>query len=299
MGTFSVRSLRADIQNVAMRNNRAFPSLVRFLVCYLCTCVAVYLFFRYYLTNERDYGMPLPAAVTHDNRFRPLKSFSTIKVAASPKELFEKLYKHKFEKRPGTINELSWHSPEEDIMTRLDESLGKSHEFQPDTPDGKTVHNGDSLSSSVINFSFTNSSNTSNQNGDLNKRQNGLLISENSTSQKANITTVTPNRDNNNFDLNLVHIISNPQIIHNLTTISPRFQDFRREWLRQRRARVDWQSMIKPCNDNMAWGLVKNHWGKSNRSSANASEIVYWDIRPAGEFSKIFIQSKTRIIEQS
>jgi len=77
------------------------------------------------------------------------------------------------------------------------------------------------------------------------------------------------------------------------TMISRRFQDFRHEWLRQRRARVDWESMIKPCSDNMAWGLEKNHWGKLNRSSAMASEIVFWDIRPAGEFSKFFIQAKT------
>ena len=77
------------------------------------------------------------------------------------------------------------------------------------------------------------------------------------------------------------------------TMISRRFQDFRHEWLRQRRARVDWESMIKPCSDNMACGLEKNHWGKLNRSSAIASEIVFWDIRPAGEFSKFFIQAKT------
>jgi len=43
----------------------------------------------------------------------------------------------------------------------------------------------------------------------------------------------------------------------------------------------------------MAWGLVNNHWGKSNRSNATTSDIIFKDIRPAGEFSKIFIQSKT------
>ena len=71
------------------------------------------------------------------------------------------------------------------------------------------------------------------------------------------------------------------------------FQDFRHDWYRQRRARFDWENMMKPCSDNMAWGLVKNHWGKLNRTSARESEIVHLDIRPAGEFSKIFIQSKT------
>ena len=75
--------------------------------------------------------------------------------------------------------------------------------------------------------------------------------------------------------------------------ISRRLEDFTHEWLRQRRARVDWKNMIKPCADNMAWGLVKDHWGKTNRSNATASEIIFKDIRPAREFSKIFIQSKT------
>ena len=72
-----------------------------------------------------------------------------------------------------------------------------------------------------------------------------------------------------------------------------KLQDFRHEWLRQRRARVDWEDIIKPCADNMAWGLVKDHWEKTNRTNATTSYIIFKDIRPAGEFSKIFIQSKT------
>ena len=71
------------------------------------------------------------------------------------------------------------------------------------------------------------------------------------------------------------------------------FDDFRRDWFRQRRARVDWESMLKPCINNTQWGLVKKYWGKENRSSARTIQVVYQDIRPAGEFSKIFIQSKT------
>ena len=77
------------------------------------------------------------------------------------------------------------------------------------------------------------------------------------------------------------------------SVISRRLQDFQHEWLRQRRARLDWKNIIKPCADNMAWGLVKDHWGKSNRSNATTSYIIFQDIRPAGEFSKILIQSKT------
>ena len=72
-----------------------------------------------------------------------------------------------------------------------------------------------------------------------------------------------------------------------------RLDDFRRDWFRQHRARVDWKSILKPCINNTKWGLEKKYWGKENRSSARNSEVVYQDIRPAGEFSKIFIQSKT------
>ena len=77
------------------------------------------------------------------------------------------------------------------------------------------------------------------------------------------------------------------------SVISRRLQDFQHEWLRQRRTRVDWKNIIKPCAVNMAWGLVKDHWGTTNRSIATTSDIIFKDIRPAGEFSKIFIQSKT------
>ena len=72
-----------------------------------------------------------------------------------------------------------------------------------------------------------------------------------------------------------------------------RLDDFRRDWFRQHRARVDWKSILKPCISNTQWGVEKKYWGKENRSSARTSQVVYQDIRPAGEFSKIFIQSKT------
>ena len=78
-----------------------------------------------------------------------------------------------------------------------------------------------------------------------------------------------------------------------LWAVHSRFDDFRRDWFRQHRARVDWKSILKPCMNNTQWGLEKKYWGKENRSSARTSQVVYQDIRPVGEFSKIFIQSKT------
>ena len=54
-----------------------------------------------------------------------------------------------------------------------------------------------------------------------------------------------------------------------------------------------WQAIINPCYNNMDWGKVKAGWEKPNRTNASTSEIIFLDIRPAGEYSKIFIQSKT------
>ena len=81
--------------------------------------------------------------------------------------------------------------------------------------------------------------------------------------------------------------------VNQTTSTSYILQDFRHEWLRQRRSRVDWMNTIRPCADQMAWDLVKEDWGKINRSNAITSDVIFQDIRPAGEFSKIFIQSKT------
>ena len=77
-----------------------------------------------------------------------------------------------------------------------------------------------------------------------------------------------------------------------------RLEDFRRDWLRQRRARVDWQEILRPCHEYTAWGQVKNGWGKLNRSNANTSDIIFKDIRPAGEFSKISFSQEPQIIER-
>ena len=268
MGTFSVRNLRADTQNVTMRNKRAFPRLMRFLLFYLATCVAVYLFFRYYLTNDHDYGTPVPAAFIHENVLRPLKSFPSVKLTVSPNELFEKLYYHKIRTRPGTFHEPSWHKTKNDFVTKPGDSSVKGDEFIPN-----------SLGLQEKKFDGS---------------QDDILVEETSTKGKTISSLIAPNQVNNSMNLSLLHNISNLQRTSiSSSTIWHRYQDFRNEWLRQRRARVDWQSMIQPCIDNLAWGLVKNQWGKTNRSSAAASEIVYQEIKPAGEFSKIFIQSKT------
>ena len=76
-------------------------------------------------------------------------------------------------------------------------------------------------------------------------------------------------------------------------TTSQEVGDFQREWLRERHRRVDWRSLIKPCMGLMTWGETKPGWGKQNRSNAAASSIFFRDVRPAGEYSKFLIQSRT------
>lgn len=231
--------------------------------------MAVYLFFRYYLTNDHDYGTPMPAAFIHENVLRPLKSFPSVKLTVSPNELFEKLYYHKIRTTPGTFHEPSWHKTKNDFVTKLGDSSEKGDEFIPNSLIGLQEKKFDGS-------------------------QDDILVEETSTKGKTYSSLIAPNQVNNSMNLSLLHSISDLQRTSiSSSTILHRYQDFRSEWFRQRRARVDWRSMIRPCIDNLPWGLVKNQWGKTNRSSAAASEIVYQGIKPAGEFSKIFIQSKT------
>ena len=69
-------------------------------------------------------------------------------------------------------------------------------------------------------------------------------------------------------------------------------RNFTGDWLRMHRARTDWQAMLKPCKDQLAWGTLKLGWGKVNRTSARSSYIIYKDIQPSGQFSSIFIQTR-------
>lgn len=274
MGTFSVRNLRADKQNVSMKHGRACPSLVRFLACYLCTCAAFYLYFRYYLMNERDYGTPAPAAVIHDNVFRPFDAFSSSKAVISPNELFEKLQsKYMAPKRPGVlgrINGYAWHKSEEGIVTKLEDSSEKSIKLQ-----SPSVVTEESLDKTSTSSGRPDISSVRDNSDDSNKTEDSVQLAGNSTRDQANTSNIIPQINSRNFDLKLVQVISQPKTVQR-SSIAHRFQDFRRQWLRQRRARVDWQSIIKPCNDNMAWGQVPDGWSKLNRSSPVASDVVFW-----------------------
>ena len=71
-------------------------------------------------------------------------------------------------------------------------------------------------------------------------------------------------------------------------------QEFKRQWLRMLRARVDWKAILAPCLGNTEWNKTNPGWGKANETSAEKSFIDFMDIRPAGQFSRIFIQTRTK-----
>lgn len=288
MGTFSLRSLRSDIQNVTMRKHRSCPSLTKFVAGYLFACAVVYIYYRHYLLNEGDYTTPLPADVPCDEMLRPIETFSSGKDSSLPNSLLEAFYKGKLLKKRSGFYDIRWHQSKHDKATPLEDdlSLGELH-FYPTK--GKISETRDPVASSVTELSFNVSSKINNSSEDFDKQRNANLRKGKISAKNDNIYVTDPTYDAPNMEDSYSQI----RVNHNSLVTSKRFQDFRRDWFRQRRARVDWKRMIKPCLDNMEWGRVKNNWGKINRSSARASEVLYQDIRPAGEFSKIFIQSKT------
>ena len=70
--------------------------------------------------------------------------------------------------------------------------------------------------------------------------------------------------------------------------------DFMAQWCRIRRARVDWEQMLKPCKGNLAWGSKLPGWEPEYRTDPDESYISLWDIRPCGEFSRLSIRTLTR-----
>ena len=73
-----------------------------------------------------------------------------------------------------------------------------------------------------------------------------------------------------------------------------RAADFMTQWCRIRRARVDWEQLLKPCKGNLAWGSKLPGWEPEYRTDPDESYISLWDIRPCGEFSRLSIRTLTR-----
>lgn len=73
--------------------------------------------------------------------------------------------------------------------------------------------------------------------------------------------------------------------------ISQDIDKFRENWCRVRHARLDADSILKPCSRNISW--TENPPNRLLRTDATKSFISFWDIRPAGQFSRFCIQTKT------
>lgn len=65
---------------------------------------------------------------------------------------------------------------------------------------------------------------------------------------------------------------------------------FVHNWCRVQKWRVDWKGIISPCIGNTDWGRVMSQ----SPTDPMTSYIYLWDINPAGQFSRFFIQSQTK-----
>lgn len=81
--------------------------------------------------------------------------------------------------------------------------------------------------------------------------------------------------------------------LKNFTRDNALYADFIQTWCLVKRMRTDWKQVLRPCAERMAWGANVGDWHPQNRTDADKSYLVRWDIRPAGQFSRFDIQSVT------
>ncbi|CAH3121487.1 unnamed protein product [Porites lobata] len=70
------------------------------------------------------------------------------------------------------------------------------------------------------------------------------------------------------------------------------YQDFKVNWCRQRKWRLDWENLQKPCQ-NLHYRRNNGEQYETMATSPAESEIFDVQIRPAGEYSRFFVQSRT------
>ncbi len=70
--------------------------------------------------------------------------------------------------------------------------------------------------------------------------------------------------------------------------------EFKKQWLRVQKHRVDWKQILAPCANNTVLGQTLPGWGKENETSLKTSYFDYIDVRPAGQFSRFYIRTKTK-----
>ena len=73
--------------------------------------------------------------------------------------------------------------------------------------------------------------------------------------------------------------------------ISQNIYEFQENWCRIHRARVDVDSILKPCFYNISWNGDSPN--RQLQTDAGKSFISLFEIRPAGQFSRFSIQTRT------
>ena len=66
--------------------------------------------------------------------------------------------------------------------------------------------------------------------------------------------------------------------------------NFKHDWCRIQRARLDWKDVLRPCWNSTVWE-TPGRFGINQMSDPQKSFISKWDIKPSGEFSRLVIQS--------
>ena len=85
---------------------------------------------------------------------------------------------------------------------------------------------------------------------------------------------------------------ANSQKLEHQMRISKNIDEFQENWCRIHRARVDVNSLLQPCNYNISWN--GDSPDRKLQTDASQSFISLFDIRPAGQFSRFSIQTKTQ-----
>ncbi|EDO35161.1 predicted protein [Nematostella vectensis] len=67
-------------------------------------------------------------------------------------------------------------------------------------------------------------------------------------------------------------------------------RDFRMQWCRLQRWRLDWEAILSPCAGSMRWDMRAAVRSQA-RTNAHKSFVSKWELQPAGHFSRFWIQS--------
>lgn len=110
-------------------------------------------------------------------------------------------------------------------------------------------------------------------------------------------TTKSRTRRRRTFFVFIIFLVITVAILRKLSfpkySNDPKIENFMKDWCRIRKASVDWEGMLRPCDGMTAWNPNTERPREDQQTDPDSSLISLWDIRPAGEFSKFSIQSKT------